>query len=151
MQIAHLSMYHAYMPQPAGGMSGASAQPAGTNADPFAPQDLLTISSEAQAAAKAGCASCAARSYQCSSGQVTSGVSSNESGSFVAAHEAEHLAKDRVEAQANDRQVVSQSMRLFTAMCAECGSTFVAGGEAKTVTASDQPAGADHPVMQLFD
>jgi hypothetical protein len=89
-----------------------------------------------------GCFACENRKYQdvSSDGSVSmqtpTKLSPNEAAHQVAAHEREHLANDRADAKAEGREVVAQWMRLMNAICGECGRTYVAGGEAVTVSAS---------------
>jgi hypothetical protein len=97
------------------------------------------------------CSSCASRTYVCSSGATTSGVSSNNSASFVAAHEADHLSDQRADAESQGKDVVAQNMRMYTSLCGECGKVYVSGGKAETLTAAEGQAGDDEPLMQLFD
>lgn len=66
---------------------------------------------------------------------------SPEAASFkIRAHEAEHVAHAQAEAQASDdKKIVSQSVSYRTEICPECGRTFIAGGNTRTVfrTAKD--------------
>ena len=55
---------------------------------------------------------------------------------MVAAHEQEHIRNDRLSAEQNGHEVVFQSVRLNYDICRECGVTYVAGGEATTISKS---------------
>ena len=68
----------------------------------------------------------------------------------VMAHEGEHISNERVDAKAENREVVFQQTRIFTDICPECGKIVIAGGQAITVTAekqdqnqNKQPTGVD--------
>ncbi|MGJ4848632.1 hypothetical protein ACH6CV_00105 [Bacillota bacterium Meth-B3] len=88
------------------------------------------------------CQTCKGRKYQ--DGSNDPGVSFKAPGhidpanaqSVVRSHEREHVANERAKARTQDSKVVSQSVRLFTSVCPECGRTYVSGGLTRTVTAS---------------
>ncbi len=88
------------------------------------------------------CATCASRTYQ--DGSNDPGVSFKSpqhispeiSGSVVMGHEMEHVSREGSNAEMHDREVVSQSVQLFTAVCPECGKSYVSGGVTKTTTAA---------------
>lgn len=88
------------------------------------------------------CYSCANRKYQDKSGdssvsfQSPTKLSPEQAAHMVAAHEQEHVRNEKLNAEQNNREIVSQSVRLFTANCGECGKAYVSGGETRTVTAS---------------
>ncbi|MEQ8174336.1 MAG: hypothetical protein ABRQ26_04625 [Syntrophomonadaceae bacterium] len=66
-------------------------------------------------------------------------LSSAEAGAAVSAHENEHVVREQAEAAEEDREVVAESVRIFTATCPECGKTYVSGGET-TVTTRKKPS-----------
>jgi hypothetical protein len=88
------------------------------------------------------CQTCKDRKYQ--DGSNDPGVSFKTPGhidpanaqSVVRAHEQEHVSNEQAKAQSGERKVVSQSVRLFTSVCPECGRSYVSGGVTRTVTAS---------------
>ncbi len=86
------------------------------------------------------CATCASRSYQDGSNdpgvsfKSPQHISPEMSGSVVMGHEMEHVTREQSEAEMNDREVISQSVQLFTAVCPECGKSYVSGGVTKTTT-----------------
>ena len=47
-------------------------------------------------------------------------------------HEQEHVANAYKKAAENNGEVVQASVRLKTAVCPECGRTYVSGGETNT-------------------
>jgi len=92
---------------------------------------------------KVECQTCKERTYQ--DGSNDPGVSfkapghidAGSSGAVVMAHEQEHVGNEQANAQREGRRVVSQSVRLFSAVCPECGKVYVSGGETRTTTVSD--------------
>lgn len=54
----------------------------------------------------------------------------------VSAHENEHVSREQAKATQENREVISQSVQIYTAVCPECGKVYVSGGQTKTVTAS---------------
>ena len=86
------------------------------------------------------CATCDSRRYQDVSDdpsvsfQTPTHISPGQSASAVAAHEAEHVASERARAKQEGREIVSQTVRLTTAICPECGIIYVSGGETRTIS-----------------
>lgn len=86
------------------------------------------------------CETCANRTYV--DGSDDPGVSFKSPGkidpqvsaSVVMSHELEHVSNEQASANAEDIEVVSQSVSLYASICPECGVSYVAGGETKTVT-----------------
>ncbi|MCL1881277.1 MAG: hypothetical protein FWF76_03780 [Oscillospiraceae bacterium] len=89
-----------------------------------------------------GCHACNNRRYQdvSSDGSVSmqtpTQLSPSEAAVQVPAHEMEHLANDRLDAEMDGREIVAQWMRLTNAICAECGIIYISGGEAVTISAT---------------
>lgn len=85
------------------------------------------------------CETCAAREYQDGSdeGDVSfkspGHISPQASGSKVMAHEREHVANAYEKAGKNNGEVVAATVKLKTAVCPECGRSYVAGGVTNTV------------------
>lgn len=85
------------------------------------------------------CQTCKSRKYQ--DGSNDPGVSfktpttlSPERAVFaIRSHEAEHVAHARLKALEEDKEIVSQSVSYRTSICPECGKTFMAGGNTRTV------------------
>ncbi len=103
-------------------------------------------SAEMQALKKMGaveCQTCKSRTYQ--DGSNDPGVSFKapghidpaSSGATVRAHEQEHVANEQAKARSEGKRVVSQSVRIFMSICAECGRAYASGGLTRTVTASN--------------
>ncbi len=63
-------------------------------------------------------------------------VNPSTAASAVMSHEREHYSRETSKAAQEDKDVLSASIRIFTAICPECGKTYVSGGETRTVTAT---------------
>ena len=92
-------------------------------------QSLLRQSSE--------CQTCKNRKYQDGSDEMVSfksasHISPEASASRVKAHEQEHVVNAYAKATQNNGKVVSASVDLKTAICPECGRSYVAGGTTNT-------------------
>lgn len=90
------------------------------------------------------CKTCENRKYQDGSDdpgvsfKTAAKISPDASASVVRAHEQEHVTREQAKAQREDREVVSQSVMLHTAVCSECGKPYVSGGTTRTVTRAKQ-------------
>ncbi|MBP3569177.1 MAG: hypothetical protein J6K04_08450 [Lachnospiraceae bacterium] len=60
-------------------------------------------------------------------------ISPEASASKVAAHEYEHVRNAYQEDKEEGKELISVSVSLKTAVCPECGKTYVAGGETRTL------------------
>lgn len=85
----------------------------------------------------AECQTCKERKYQDGSDEnvsfkSASHISPEASGARVRAHEQEHVANAYSKAQQKNGKVISCSVSLKTAVCPECGRTYVAGGTTST-------------------
>lgn len=84
------------------------------------------------------CQTCKERKYQDGSneGNVSfkspAHISPNAAGAAVRAHEGEHVANAYAKAEKNNGEVISASVSIHTAVCPECGRTYVAGGTTST-------------------
>lgn len=88
------------------------------------------------------CTTCANRTYVDGSNdpgvsfKTPGKISPEASAGTVMSHELEHVANERADAQSEGREIVSQSVTLSSAICPECGVSYVSGGETKTVSKS---------------
>lgn len=86
----------------------------------------------------ADCETCKNRRYQDESGdnnvsfKSPSRIAPDAAASKVRAHENQHVSNAYKKAAKNDGKVVNASVSIKTAICPECGSTYVAGGLTKT-------------------
>ncbi len=96
---------------------------------------------------KEECQTCENRKYK--DGSDDPGVSFKTAGKInpdsaaatVRGHEQEHVVRERAKASRENKSVVSQTVRLKSDICPECGKSYVSGGETVTVTKSK----SEHP------
>lgn len=84
------------------------------------------------------CQTCKERKYQDGSNEnvsfkSASHVSPNAAASAVRAHEGEHVSNAYTKAAKGNGKVVSASVSIHTAVCPECGRTYVSGGTTNTM------------------
>jgi hypothetical protein len=107
----------------------------------FSPTQFNADAPAADPVAAAECATCANRFYQDDSPdggvsmQSPTRIHPSEAASAVMGHEREHQARNARAAAQDGREVISNTVRLHTSLCPECGQVFVSGGETRTVTA----------------
>lgn len=93
-----------------------------------------------KAAEEGKCQTCEERKYQDGSDdmgvsfQTPTNVDPDLAASAVRGHEMEHVVRERAKATREDRKVVSQSVTYHTAICPECGKSYVSGGTTRTAT-----------------
>lgn len=90
-----------------------------------------------KASSPAECQTCKERKYQDGSDEMVSfksaaHISPSAAGSAVRAHEQEHVSNAYKKASQQNGQVLQASVALKTAICPECGRSYVAGGETTT-------------------
>lgn len=83
------------------------------------------------------CQTCKNRKYKDGSDEMVSfksaaHVSPQASAARVRAHEQEHVSNAYKKASKSDGKVVAANVSIRTAICPECGRTYVAGGETRT-------------------
>ena len=83
------------------------------------------------------CETCKKRKYQDGSDEMVSfksaaHISPESAASRVRAHEQEHVSNAFKKAAANNGKVISASVSIHTAVCPECGRTYVSGGTTHT-------------------
>lgn len=95
---------------------------------------------EQKALQKQECKTCKNRKYQ--DGSNDPGVSfksptkinPDQSARVVRSHENEHVVREKINAEREGREIVSQTVVLRTSVCPECGRIYVSGGVTRTVT-----------------
>ena len=63
-------------------------------------------------------------------------IDTQNSAAMVMSHEREHVSNEKAKASSNNREIISQSVKLQTSTCSECGKAYVSGGTTTTVTKS---------------
>lgn len=96
-----------------------------------------SIKQPGRKSAPAECQTCKNRKYQDGSDEMVSfksasHISPTASGSRVRAHEQEHVSNAYNKAEQNNGKVISATVSIHTAICPECGRTYVSGGETNT-------------------
>ena len=87
---------------------------------------------------KMECQTCASRKYQDGSNEMVSfksaaHIAPEAAGAAVRAHEQEHVANAyNKAAEHGNARVLNASVSIQTAVCPECGRTYVSGGTTKT-------------------
>lgn len=96
------------------------------------------------------CQTCKERKYQDGSNdpgvsfKTPSRIAPEQAAAVVRGHEQEHVVREQAQARRENREVVSQSVTLHTAICPECGKAYVSGGTTRTTTRADS-------VSKLFE
>ncbi len=93
-----------------------------------------------RAAKRAGvieCETCASRKYQDGSDEQVSfksaqHISPEAAAARVRGHEAEHVANAYDKAEEKNGKVLNATVSIHTAVCPECGRTYVSGGTTRT-------------------
>ncbi|MBD5533160.1 MAG: hypothetical protein HDQ98_13365 [Lachnospiraceae bacterium] len=96
-----------------------------------------TIKQAGRKSSPAECETCKERKYQDGSDEMVSfksasHISPEASASRVRAHEQEHVSNAYKKAAQKNGEVLQASVTLKTAICPECGRSYVAGGETTT-------------------
>ena len=83
------------------------------------------------------CETCKRRKYQDGSDEMVSfkaagHIDPGNAASVVMSHEQEHVSNAYQKAKDHNGEVVRASVRLKTAVCPECGRTYISGGETTT-------------------
>lgn len=109
------------------------------------------------------CKTCKQRKYQDGSNEMdvsfksASHISVSEAPSKVRAHEQEHVNNAYQKAEERGGKVLQASVSIKTAVCPECGTTYVAGGETTTKIAypaektKSQSLAEDTGLGKVFD
>ena len=95
------------------------------------------LKSPGRKSSPAECETCSNRKYQDGSNEMVSfksatHISPESSMAKVMAHEQEHVSNAYKKAATNNGQVVSANVSLKSAVCPECGRSYIAGGTTST-------------------
>ena len=66
--------------------------------------------------------------------QTPTRLTPGQAATAVHAHEREHYMRNAEQARQEGREVIHNSIRVFSDVCPECGIQYISGGETKTVT-----------------
>ncbi len=125
----------------AGALAGSYYPNSTANISPTTPAEtgMSTgkVDNSGQTKGATECQTCENRKYQDGSNEMVSfksaqHISPMASASRVRAHEQEHVSNAFSKAEQNNGKVIQASVTLKTAVCPECGRTYVAGGQTTT-------------------
>lgn len=96
-----------------------------------------TVKSPGRKSSPAECQTCKNRKYQDGSDEMVSfksatHISPQAAASAVRSHEQEHVSNAYKKAAQNNGKVVSANVAIHTAVCPECGRSYVSGGTTST-------------------
>ena len=119
------------------GVSNAGSADGGQNVGAIKNPGESTKVSPGRKSSPAECQTCKERKYQDGSDENVSfksaaHVSPTEAGARVRAHEQEHVANAYSKAEEKGGKVINASVSIHTAICPECGRTYVSGGLTRT-------------------
>ena len=100
------------------------------------------------------CQTCKNRRYQDGSNdpsvsfKMPTKLSPERAAFAVRSHEMEHVAHAKLQALREDSEIVSQSVTYHTDICPECGRSYIAGGNTKTVFRSSPDTYEADPITK---
>lgn len=142
MMLNGISGYNTYGSYAASGSYGASRPnemaPGGEPVNGSVGADDDTAKKVGRKSSPSECQTCKERKYQDGSNEnvsfkSASHVSPNAAGAAVRAHEGEHVSNAYSKAAQNNGKVISASVSIHTAICPECGRSYVSGGTTNTM------------------
>lgn len=103
--------------------------------NPLSPSEKVGSSEKVDGAKE--CQTCKNRKYQDGSNEMVSfksaaHISPEAAGSMVRAHEMEHVSNAYSKATTGQGKVIQASVTLKTAICPECGRSYISGGTTNT-------------------
>ena len=122
----------------ASGSNVATGTAAAEGSKPILNPNESTQRAPGKMSSPAECETCKNRKYQDGSDEMVSFKSAQHIAPQAAAarvrgHEAEHVSNAYKDAAMNNGKVLQASVSIKTAVCPECGRTYVAGGETCTM------------------
>lgn len=125
------------------------------NADYVTPVNADNTTFRSGKVAPVECQTCKNRKYQDGSDEMVSfktpgNISPEESYAKVMSHEQEHVSNARAEGSKSNKELVSATVSLKTAICPECGRAYIAGGTTRTVMKvyGDDPYGQNQKAFE---
>lgn len=105
----------------------------------------VSASRMGRASSPSECETCKERKYQDGSNENVSyksaaHISPEAAGSAVRTHESEHVSNAYTKAGEENGKVISASVSIHTAICPECGRTYVSGGTTNTKIQYSNPS-----------
>ena len=145
--IGGFNNYNVYTPYSMNSISGISGYGQITKIPAIRPQNETNkviknpnesnVKSAGRKSSPAECETCASRKYQDGSDENVSfktaqHISPEAAASRVRAHEQEHVNNAYNKAAKNNGKVISANVAIKTAICPECGRSYVSGGTTTT-------------------
>lgn len=145
--IGQLSGYNTYTPYSMNPISGISGYGHISGVTAISPDNQTRkiiknpneshVKSAGRKSSPAECETCASRKYQDGSDENVSfktaqHISPESAASRVRAHEQEHVNNAYTKAAKNNGRVLSANVAIHTAICPECGRSYVSGGTTTT-------------------
>lgn len=145
--IGGLNNYNTYTPYSMASISGISGYGQVTKIPAIQPQNETNkviknpneshVKSAGRKSSPAECETCASRKYQDGSDENVSfktaqHISPEAAASRVRAHEQEHVNNAYSKAAKKNGKVISANVAIKTAICPECGRSYVSGGTTTT-------------------
>ena len=129
--------YAAYSGAYAAGMTGTGAAQQAEGPKAIVNPGESTKANPGKRVSPAECETCKNRKYQDGSDEMVSfksaqHISPQAAAARVRGHEAEHVSNAYKDAAQNNGKVLQASVSIKTAVCPECGRTYVSGGETAT-------------------
>ncbi|MBQ3104477.1 MAG: hypothetical protein IJC59_01290 [Lachnospiraceae bacterium] len=130
--------------------AGISPSEKGGNTGVIRNPNESTVQQAGRKSSPAECEACSTRKYKDGSDENVSFKSATHiprhaAATAVRAHEQEHVSNAYTKAAKNDGKVLSASVAIHTAICPECGRTYVSGG---TTTTKIKYNNEDNPYQQ---
>ncbi|MCM1570211.1 MAG: hypothetical protein NC081_12330 [Roseburia sp.] len=119
------------------GSSGAYTSSAQRYREEAAEKDPFRKGNDSSEKGNKECQTCKKRKYQDGSDEMVSfksasHISPQQAGTAVRAHEQEHVSNAYSKAAQNNGKVLSATVSLRTAICPECGRSYISGGTTNT-------------------
>lgn len=120
------------------GTPGSFASVSGTQDVSKAASNTDEVKKPGRRSSPAECETCKSRKYQDGSDEsnvsfkAAAHVSPESAGAAVRAHEGQHVSNAYKKAAQKNGEVVNASVSIHTAVCPECGRTYVSGGTTNT-------------------
>ena len=142
--VSGYSTYAPYSMNPVSAVSGHGNQLGitGITANGETPKTIKNpnesnVKSAGRKSSPAECETCASRKYKDGSDENVSfktaqHISPESAASRVRAHEQEHVNNAYTKAAKNNGKVISANVAIHTAICPECGRSYVSGGTTST-------------------
>ncbi|SFC20261.1 hypothetical protein [Butyrivibrio sp. YAB3001] len=143
------SAYSAYNTYPNFDIPGVTAP---SEAKPILNPNESTQKVQGKRSSPAECETCRNRKYQDGSDEMVSfksaqHISPESAAARVRGHEQEHVSNAYKDAAMNNGKVLQASVSIKTAICPECGRSYICGGETATMIKYSEE-GKDNPYQK---